>query len=111
MVLDESEKRNEAAPAPNVPMVDEDEDELTIDSPENIERFQAVLGETKVNVGAHNIRIFDPQTRHIGLKFHIIEYLRSLVWKYGAPVQFRPQVWRILLVRHKTTPFEYLFRF
>jgi hypothetical protein len=51
MVLEEPENRPGSASPSSVPMVDEDDDEKTDDSPENVERFTAILGETKVNVG------------------------------------------------------------
>lgn len=53
MVLDESDKKAAAA---NVPMVEEDDDESTHDSPETIERYAAILSETKVNVGTIFLR-------------------------------------------------------
>lgn len=51
MVLDEADVLSSGS-GPSVQMVDEDDEEAIMDSPENVERFASVLGETKVNVGA-----------------------------------------------------------
>lgn len=51
MVLDEASP-GVSPQAHHVPVEDEDEDDqVAVDSPENVERFNAVLSEAKVNTG------------------------------------------------------------
>jgi hypothetical protein len=50
--------------------------------PENIERFDALFAETKVNE----------------------DLLRGLSWMYGIPTKYRASAWKIMLVRSAPEP-------